>query len=260
MSIKHLVTAALRRSLPRSARRSLVNLGFRLDGERFQHLASKYLFAPDMRFGTESLAGRGFSPSVILDIGAFEGDWSKMAMEIWPAAKFVMIETNPNKAELLRRDPQLRDAALIESLLGPTDGAEVTFYIMESGSSLFKEHSGVERRPVTLKQRTLDSITADLDCVDFIKMDVQGYELEVLKGGRQTLARAQAILIELSLIEINEGAPLLDEALSFMRAAGFAAYDILEIHRRPLDGAMNQIDVLFVREDSFLRADKRHWA
>ena len=99
-----------------------------------------------------------------------------------------------------------------------------------------------------------------MDSADFIKIDVQGYELEVLRGGKETLTKAQAILIELSLIEINAGAPLLDEALSFMKAAGFVAYDILEIHRRPLDGAMNQIDVLFVREESLLRADKRHWA
>src|SRR6478672_11118448 len=66
MNIKHLATAALRRSLPRRARQSLVNLGFNLDGERFQHLASKYLFAPDMRFGLESLARRGLNPPIIL--------------------------------------------------------------------------------------------------------------------------------------------------------------------------------------------------
>jgi hypothetical protein len=111
-----------------------------------------------------------------------------------------------------------------------------------------------------LKQTTLDSVTAATSAVEFIKMDVQGYELEVLQGGARTLAGAQAVLIELSLIEINEGAPLLHDALSFMKAAGFVTYDILELHRRPLDGAMNQIDVLFVREDSPLRADKRHWA
>jgi hypothetical protein len=131
---------------------------------------------------------------------------------------------------------------------------------MESGSSVLEERSGVERKPVKLKQRTLDLVTQDLAGADLIKIDVQGYELEVLRGGKETLAKAQAVLIELSLIEVNAGAPLLDEALSFMRAAGFVAYDILEIHRRPLDGAMNQIDVLFVREESPLRADKRHWA
>lgn len=260
MNIKHLVIAALRRLLPRRVRRSLVNLGFNLDQDQFQHLASRYLFAPDMKFGLESLAGRGFIPAGILDIGAFEGDWSKMAMEIWPEASFTLIEANPEKAAMLRRDPKLRTAKLVESLLGASDGSEVTFYVMGSGSSVFEEHSEVQRQPVSLKQRTLDSVTQDLNDVDFIKIDVQGYELEVLKGGKQTLAKAQIVLIELSLIEINSGAPLLDEALSFMRGEGFLAYDILEIHRRPLDGAMNQIDVLFVREDSLLRADKRHWA
>jgi FkbM family methyltransferase len=260
MNIKHLATAALRRSLPRRARQSLVNLSFNLDGERFQHLASKYLFAPDMRFGLESLASRGFNPSIILDIGAFEGSWSKMAMDIWSEAKFVLVEANPAKAALLRDDARLKNAVLVESLLGPIDVPEVTFHVMESGSSVFEEHSGVDRRPIKLRQRTLDSVTRDFDRVDFIKIDVQGYELEVLKGGQQTLAKAQAILVELSLIEINQGAPLLAEALSFMNAVGFVAYDILEFHRRPLDGAMNQIDVLFVREGSPLRADKRHWA
>jgi FkbM family methyltransferase len=180
-------------------------------------------------------------------------------MEIWPAAKFQLIEANPEKAALLRNDPKLRNANVIESLLGATDGPEVTFYVMESGSSVFEEQSDVERQAVSLEQRTLDSLTHHLDGPEFIKIDVQGYELEVLRGGEQTLAKAQAVLIELSLIEINVGAPLLDEALSFMRAAGFVAYDVLEIHRRPLDGAMNQIDILFMREDSFLRADKRHW-
>lgn len=260
MSIKQSVIRILGATLPRPVKRSIVNLGFNLDRDRFQQLATEYLFAPEMRHGLEFLAGRGLAIETILDIGAFEGDWSKMAMAVWPSARIVMIEANPDKAAILRSDPQLKNAEVIESLLGPVDGTEVTFHVMESGSSVFEEHSDVERRPVTLKQRTLDSATSHLDRVDFIKIDVQGYELEVLKGGGQTLAKAKAVLIELSLIEINEGAPLLDEALGFMKTAGFLAYDILEIHRRPLDGAMNQVDILFVRANSALRADKRHWA
>lgn len=260
MNIKHFVTAALRICLPQRAKRSLVNLGFNVDRDHFQHLASTYLFAPDMRFGLESLARRGFVPATIVDIGAFEGTWSKMAIEVWPEANLILIEANPEKAAILRRDPKLRSATVVDSLLGGADGSEVTFYVMESGSSVYEERSDVQRRPVSVKQRTLDSVMQDRDDADFIKIDVQGYELEVLKGGKQTLAKVHVVLIELSLIEINAGAPLLHEALTFMEAAGFVAYDILEIHRRPLDGAMNQIDVLFVREKSLLRADKRHWA
>jgi len=260
MTIKRLVIDALGSLLPRRVRQGVVNLGFNLDQEQFQRLATRYLFAPDMRLALEGLADRGFQPGTVLDIGAFEGNWSKMAMEIWPEAEFTLIEANPDKAAMLRRDPVLAATKVVENLLGPSDGAEVTFHVMESGSSVYEEHSDVERQSVTLKQRTLDSIMKDQDGADFIKIDVQGYELEVLKGGQATLSNAEIVLIELSLIEINEGAPLLDEALGFMRAAGFVAYDLLEIHRRPLDGAMNQVDVLFVQEDSPLRTDKRHWA
>jgi FkbM family methyltransferase len=260
MKIKQLVSSGLRRSLPRRVRRALVNVGFNLDREQFQYLASQYLFAPDMRYGLESLASRGFNPAAILDIGAFEGNWTKMAIKIWPNAHYALIEANAQKVSALRSDSELRNAVVVESLLGATPANAVTFYVMDSGSSVFEENSGVDRQGVTLQQRTLDSVTADLPPADLIKIDVQGYELEVLKGGKKTLAQAQAMIIELSLIEINAGAPLLDEALSFMRGAGFVAYDILEIHRRPLDGAMNQIDILFLREDSPLRADKRHWA
>jgi hypothetical protein len=54
----------------------------------------------------------------------------------------------------------------------------------------------------------------------------------------------------------NEDAPLLHDVISFMKRLGFVTYNILQIHRRPLDGALCQIDLIFVREQSVLTADK----
>jgi len=94
-----------------------------------------------------------------------------------------------------------------------------------------------------------------------LKIDAQGYELEILRGAMKVLPLIDAILLEIAVIEINKGAPLLNEVLGFMKTLGFVAYEILEIHRRPLDGALNQIDfTLCVREQSQLIADKRHFA
>src|SRR5215218_2189481 len=107
MDLKQLTTAMLRRSLPRTVRRSLVNLGFNLERSHFQDLATKHLFAPDMRAALEALSARGFSPKCILDVGAFEGTWSKMALRIWPDANLILLEANPEKAAVLGADPML---------------------------------------------------------------------------------------------------------------------------------------------------------
>jgi len=60
------------------------------------------------------------------------------------------------------------------------------------------------------------------------------------------------------MIEIDEGAPLLHEVTRFMAECAFIASEIFEIHRRPLDSAMSQIDVIFVRKGSKLLADRRY--
>jgi len=52
-------------------------------------------------------------------------------------------------------------------------------------------------------------------------------------------------LLEIAIIESNEGAPLLHDVVAFMKTLGFVAYDILEVHRRPLDKALNQFDIIF---------------
>lgn len=248
------------RALPERLRRMIVNYAFEIERPHYDLMAHKYCFAPHMRHGLLDLRRRGFAPRGIVDIGAFEGNWSLMAHEIWPDAGLVLIEANQQKHPRLERIAEDKGFRLERALLGPQDGLEVTFHVMESGSSVYEENSPLEREAVTLRTRRLDDVVQAADTPDLIKMDVQGYELEVLRGGLETLARAQAVLIELSLIEINQGAPILHEALDFMAGHGFVTFDIFEFHRRPLDGALNQIDVLFVRADAALRADKRHYA
>lgn len=258
MPLTRAVTRALDRVLPAAIKKNIVSLGFNLHRGQFQNLATKYLFAPHMRMGLESLAERGFAPETILDVGAFEGDWALAALGVWPTAKMIMVEANRDKTEMIRR--KVPNAVVIESLLGSEDGKVVTFHLMEAGSSVFAEQSPVARNSVKVRQRSLDAILEGQPYPELIKVDVQGYELEVLKGGPQALARAQAVILELSLIEVNQGAPLLHDALAFMKDHGFVAYDIFEFHRRPLDGALHQVDFVFVPENSRLRSDKRHWA
>jgi hypothetical protein len=80
--------------------------------------------------------------------------------------------------------------------------------------------------------------------------------MEVLKGSTRILQQTEVVLLELSLIEINRGAPLIAEMIAFMKDHGFVLYDIVEFHRRPQDKALWQLDGLFVRSGSRFRQDK----
>ena len=80
-----------------------------------------------------------------------------------------------------------------------------------------------------------------------------------MRGADRLMPGIQSVLLEIALIEINKGAPLLHDVIAFMKERGFVSHEILEIHRRPLDKALSQIDILFVREDSPLLAEKCHF-
>jgi len=65
--------------------------------------------------------------------------------------------------------------------------------------------------------------------------------------------------MEVNLIGILDGAPLFHEATQFMSELGSQVYDICTFFRRPYDGTLWQVDVIFVRSSSHLVACKR-WA
>jgi FkbM family methyltransferase len=247
-------------ALPQSFKDSFFHLSFNLARPEFHRFAFEYAQAPDMRLGLSAMKQRGFIPHTIIDVGAFEGAWSSMARQIWPHAKIVMIEPNRSKADRLSTLASEISAEYFCELLGAREGANVSFHVMGSGSSVFAERSPLARETETRALTTLDSLRPSVDRPLLLKIDAQGYELEILKGAGETLRGTDAIVLEIAVIEINEGAPLLHTVVEFMCGLGFVTYDVLEIHRRPLDKALNQIDIVFVRQDSPLIADKRLFA
>ena len=250
----------LDRVLPTGVKNSLFHLSFHIALDEFRRYAYDYSFAPNMEFGLAAMAGRGFAPKTIVDVGAFFGDWSRIAKRIWPQCKLVMVEPNKANQERLAGLAKKFNARLYCELLGAEDGREVQFHVMGSGSSIMAERSALRRSVESRRLRRLDSLVGELEQPVLLKIDAQGYELEILKGASGLLPAMEAVLLEISTIEINEGAPLLHDVIAFMKSRGFITYDILGIHRRPLDRALNQVDVIFIREHSNLIADKRHFA
>lgn len=216
---------------------------------------------PSMEWSLANIKKLGFKPGFVIDAGAYDGEWTKMFKRIFPSARVLMIEAQSNKETILKAVTEaLPDTYFHIDLLGAESGQAVTFNVNETVSSVWEEYKPNNFEKAERQLETLDNIINKhkLGLPNFIKLDVQGYELEILKGANKSLADVQFILCEVSLLEINKGAPLIADVINFMNNIGFVAYDICSFIRRTLDRALWQTDVLFIKKEHPLIQNK-HW-
>lgn len=201
------------------------------------------------------LAAKGWRPAGIIDVGAYEGAWTRMVRGIFSGVPVLMVEAQKSKAARLEAMcSELGGVSLASAVLAAEAGKEVTFYEMETGSSYFPERSNAPRTATTYVTRTLDEVAASLEGSLFLKVDVQGAELEVLAGGFGTLDRSEVVQLEVPFVSYNEGAPTLLDVMHFMNEREFVPIDVSGFSR-PNGIDLVQADFLFVRRGSSLRPD-----
>ncbi|HEX3743279.1 MAG TPA: FkbM family methyltransferase [Bryobacteraceae bacterium] len=218
--------------------------------------------APDTDACLAAMKGRGFHPKAAIDIGAYSGEWTLSLRALFPETRVLMIEPQAARGERLRALTQVHDGVeFAPALLGSSAAKGVTFFQAETGSSVLRDPGNGAVEPTAIDMTTLDALTRStpFERPDFLKLDVQGYELEVLRGAEQVLRSVEAVMMEVNLIAVYEGAPLVDETVAYMAARGFRVYDVCTFFRRPLDHALWQMDMVFVRATSPLMASTR-WA
>ena len=204
---------------------------------------------------------RGFSPKTIIDVGAYTGGWTSKVINIFPDANFIMCEAQPEKKSCLE-NIKAKYPTQIEyhiALLGSAEKESVPYYLMETGSSVLEENTDYNRELTQLPMHTLDNLIepALLEQPCFLKLDVQGYEIEVLKGAQTLLDKLDIVLLEVSILEYNKGAPLLAEIISFMDNAGFSTFDITELKRTPDEHILFQADIFFCKHEHPFRNIKK---
>jgi FkbM family methyltransferase len=218
--------------------------------------------APDTAACLAAMKRRGFHPKVAIDVGAYAGEWTLSLRQLFSDTRILMVEPQAARRERLQALAQGHETVeFAPVLLGPAAANRVTFYQAETGSSVLRDPGNNSAQSTAMEMTTLDAAVraTPFERADFLKLDVQGYELEVLKGAEQVLPSVEAVMMEVNLIAIYQGAPLADEAVAFMAARGFRVYDVCTFFRRPHDFALWQIDMVFVRATSPLMAYTR-WA
>lgn len=206
------------------------------------------------------IARRGFAPRVVIDGGANVGDFARLARRVFGAKPEIhLFEPQPacrSSLESLARDPCVH---LHPIALGATDGGRLDLAIDPLGvtTGAHVAPRGGSGTTVSVDVATLDALfesSLDSDDRALLKLDLQGWELEALKGAAKSLPKIEAVLIEVSLYAQSYEPPIA-AVVGFLDAAGFELHDIASLSGRFRDNRAHQADLLFVNRNSELCSD-----
>lgn len=132
-----------------------------------------------------------------VDIGANKGDFLDDFTGLAPNGKHIAFEPIPAHAQALAE--RFTDVDVHSCALSDHDG-EATFFHVEnrdawSGLQKQRYPDGAVPTEITVELKRLDDVIGSERAVDFVKIDVEGAEYEVLKGARETLLRCKPVLL-----------------------------------------------------------------
>lgn len=196
----------------------------------------------------------------IIDIGANEGQFAKKVRTLFPETKIISFEPIPSVFEKLRAEFALdKNFKAFNVGLGEKE-EKMQLWLNEysPSSSLLKMDHHTEHFDFAVKQNQIEIQLAKLDSfkneIDeskpfLVKIDVQGYEDRVIKGGTAVLKQAKMIITEVSFVSLYEGQVLFDQIYSSLRALGFKYAGNYEQLHSPINHSVLQADAIFLREN-----------
>lgn len=205
------------------------------------------------------LAARGFSPRHVIDVGASHGPWTRTAAAVWPEANFTLFEPLKEHRRALKEfaqsNPRVR---WLPCALGAKKCQLPISYNRESLDEASLAYSGPASRVIEVE--SLDGLVAAgaVRPAELLKLDVQGFESQVLAGAELALAHAEVAIIETYFFRFAPQMMLVHELIAHMVQRAFRVYELFDFLRRPHDGAFGQCDICFVREGHSL-VKSTHW-
>ena len=198
---------------------------------------------------------------LVLDIGASEGAFPKKLRQTGYKGSFISFEPLPQSFALLRKNTSSDPLWDCENTaLGSFDG---TIDINVSGQKVSSSilpmmdahiHAMSSSRYVDKKRIKIARLDAFLNRIKwaqdlYLKIDVQGYEKQVLQGACETLERTRALEIELSLAPMYRGGMVINEALDYLDRKGFRLVSIEPAFSEPETGCILQVDGIFIKNE-----------
>lgn len=199
--------------------------------------------------------------AVVFDVGANVGYFSESVLAHQPWACIHAFEPLPDaRARLQQALAPFGDNIAINSAALGAGRGERDFFVSRFGeaSSFFENGARLEGRVYGIDFTTIAMVPVVIDTVadyvgehriariDLLKLDVQGFELEVLKGAAPVLDRVDAIYCEAQFEELYRGAPLAGDIFAWLHAHGFVLLRMTAF-RADDEGRLMECDMLFRR-------------
>lgn len=187
-----------------------------------------------------------FTPNKILDIGCNVGQFYNQCRNVWGNVYIYLIDGNDKVEEDIKKlgvdykITVLSDEKKIITWYSTKENLKCT------GDSYYRENTKhyTDDKVIKIEKETetLDELFLN-EHFDFIKMDTQGSEIDIIKGGLNLCKKAKYILLEVALTDYNLNAPQKKEVNEFMKSIGFKPKAVLENHF--LNGNLFQEDILY---------------
>ena len=203
-----------------------------------------------------SLLKDKINPKYILDIGCGHGEWFLKCNIFFPNATYLLFDANKinkKKLDILKKNNLniTYKICLLSSAI-----KELKFFNMGYGSSVYEEKTNFSREAEYITSSTLKHELSDLkfnSSNNIIKLDVQGSEIDILKGLGNNIIFFEIIILETSVKEYNKGSPLFIDVINFMNEKNYSLYDIYDLKRLGKNKSfLVQFDAVFVRKNSSL--------
>ena len=202
------------------------------------------------------LKKKKISPNYIVDVGCGYGEWTKKLLNIFPKSDFYLFDADKNNLEKLDILKKKNKNINYKICLLTDDNRTYDFYNMGYGSSIFEEQTSHNRNVEKITSFTLDQELPDelkRQTNNLIKLDVQGSELKVLEGLKETINAFEVIILEVSIHNYNKDSPLFDKIMNYMNEKDYRLYDLFDLKRLGDNNSfLVQFDCVFVRKNSEL--------
>lgn len=176
-------------------------------------------------------------PKVIYDIGSAVLHWTRHAKRVWPNSNIFLFDATPEVEFLYRAVGHNYQIGVLTD----SDHKPITFYNDPTnigGNSYYcenTEHYG-EQHAVNVVGMSLDAVVEknNYPLPDMMKLDVQGAEIDVLRGATRCLSGCSDIILEAQHVDYNRGAPKVASVIEYMSSIGFSLVNV--ITKNSIDG------------------------